>query len=288
MISPQISIGPLTFHLYGFIIAIAIYLGWTLVKKRAHLYKISPKIFDDPFLLIPLILGIIGARLYHVLDFWSYYRENPSQIIAITNGGLGIWGALAGIFAGLGIFARIKKINFLSLLDLTASSILLGQALGRIGNYVNQEGFGPPTNLPWSVYIAPENRPVQFLTSTHFHPTFFYEAILDLIFFLLLLYLSSLSFPRPLLSFPRKRESRVQPSSGFSIRSRMTVEKPGQVFALYLIFYSTARFIAELWRIDTWTLGEVKIAHLLAAATFFIGFLLLSFTIFRAKLTNNP
>ena len=251
MISPQISIGPLTFHLYGLIIAAAIYLGWLLVKKRAIFYKISPKIFDDPLILTPLILGIVGARLYHVLDLWSYYRENPTQIIAIASGGLGIWGALAGIFAGFWIFAKIKKINFLSLLDLTAPSILLGQALGRIGNFINQEGFGPPTSLPWGVYITPENRPIQFLTSTHFHPTFFYEAILDLIFFLLLLYISSLSF---------------------SIRSRMTIRKPGQLFGLYLVLYSIGRFIVEFWRIDTWSLGPLKIAHLLSVAAFVIGF----------------
>ena len=241
MINPNISIGPLTFHLYGAIIAVAIYLGWNLVKKRAQTYKIPTKIFDDLALLIPLFLAIIGARLYHILHFWPLYWENPAQIIKITAGGLGIWGALAGIILGLWIFAKIKKINFFSLLDLSAPSILLGQAIGRIGNYINQEGFGPPTELPWGVYIDPQHRPVQYLNSTHFHPTFFYEAALDLIFFLFILKIAG--------KFKQK----------------------GQVFGLYLIFYALSRFIAEFWRTDTWTVGSIKIAHILSIVAFALG-----------------
>ena len=125
-------------------------------------------------------------------------------------------------------------------LDLAAPSILLAQAIGRFGNYINQEGFGPPTNLPWAVYIDPQNRPTQYLLYSRFHPTFFYEAVLNLVFFLMLLLVS---------------------------RSL----KKGQTFALYLIFYSAARSIAEIWRIDTWTVDGVKIAYLFSAGAFICG-----------------
>lgn len=236
----NISLGPLTFHMYGLIIGVAILLGWYLAKKRAYLSKIPKNFFDDPILLIPLVLGIIGARLYHVVHYWSYYKTDPSQVLAITNGGLGIWGGLAGIFIGCSILAKIRRINLLSLLDLITPSLLLAQAIGRIGNFINQEGFGPPTNLPWGVLIDPKNRPSQFLNDSYFHPTFFYEAALDLMFLTVLLKVT-------------------------------TKLKIGQTFALYLIFYSLGRFIVEFWRIDTWTTGTIKMAHLLSVLTFVLG-----------------
>ncbi len=241
MLTRSIDIGPLTIHLYGLIIAISIYLGWLLAKKRAYLYKIPQALFDDPVLIIPLVLAIIGARLYHVVDYWDYYSVNFSQILAVWNGGLGIFGALIGAFLGFWIISKIRKINLLSILDLAAPSILLGQAIGRFGNFVNQEAFGPPTNLPWGVFISPENRPAQFLSSSYFHPTFFYEAAIDALFFAILLYLAR----------------------RFNIR--------GQMFALYLIFYSTGRFIAEFWRIDTWIISQVRVAHVLSIIIFIFG-----------------
>lgn len=253
MLPRTINIGPLTIHLYGVIIATAIYLGWLLAKKRAAVYQIPQKLFDDPILIAPLVLAIAGARVYHVLDFWDFYSQNPGQILAIQNGGLGIFGGLIGVFLGFWLIAKIKNLSFLAILDLASPSILLGQAIGRIGNFINQEAFGPPTNLPWGIYISPENRPEQFINFTHFHPTFFYEAALDLIFFLMLLYLS--------------RPSTVN-------RQPSTVGR-GQLFALYLLFYSTGRFISEFWRIDTWMVDGFKVAHILSVIVFFFGLWLL-------------
>lgn len=248
MLPQVINFGPLTIHLYGLVIALSIFLGWLLAKKRAYLYKIPQALFDDPVLIIPLFLAIVGARVYHVLDLWSYYSTNPIQILAIQNGGLGIWGGLIGVFVGFWLVAKVKKLNLLSILDLAAPSILLGQSIGRIGNFINQEAFGPPTSAPWGIFIRPENRPPQFTSATHFHPTFFYEAALDFIFFIILLYLSK----------------------KLIVKGQMSIVN-GQMFALYLILYSTGRFIVEFWRIDTWTIGTIKIAHVLAIATFVFG-----------------
>ncbi len=251
MLPRSINIGPLTLHFYGLIIAIAIFVGYQLARSRSTFYKIPQKLFDDPILILPLVLGIVGARLYHVLDYWSYYSQNLTDIVKISSGGLGIFGGLAGIFIGFWIIARVKHLNLLSLLDLAAPSLFLGQAIGRIGNYINQEGFGPPTNLPWGVYIAPENRPAQFISSTHFHPTFFYEAAIDLIFFVILIFL----------------EKRLH-------KSQLSVVS-GQLFAYYLILYSLGRFAVEFWRIDTATIGTIKVAQVLSALTFVAGFWLL-------------
>ncbi len=255
MIPGAFSLGPFTIHLYGLIIAVAILLGWWIVKKRSYqlgpqsegrgphgtVYKLNPALFDDPLLFLPLILGIIGGRLYHVIDKWGFYSQNPGLILAISNGGLGIFGALVGVFIGFWLFANAKKINFLSLLDLIAPSLILGQAIGRIGNFINQEGFGPPTNLPWGVYIDPAHRPIQYLFSTHFHPTFFYEAILEVLAFIIL------------ISFSKK------------------LKTPGQTLGLYLILYAVARGLAELFRIDTAKVGDIKVAYLLLVPVFAAG-----------------
>ena len=243
-LKPQIKIGFLTIHLYGLIIALAIYIGYALAKKRASLYKIPQKIFDDPILLVPLILAIIGARAYHVADYRAYYSQNLWAVFLIGRGGLGIWGAIAGTVLGFVIVCKVRKINVFSALDLASPSLILGQAIGRLGNYFNQEGFGPPTQKPWSIYISPDRRPEIYQNFSRFHPTFFYEAIIDLIFFVIII----------------------------SLASRL--KKKGQVFAFYLILYSTGRFIVEFWRIDTATVGTIKIAHLISIITFTLGILL--------------
>lgn len=244
MISASFNIGSVTIHVYGIIIAAAIYVGWLLAKKRSVFYEIPLRLFDDPILLIPLILSIAGARIYHVIDYWSYYSNNFTQIIAVNRGGLGIFGGLFGVIFGLFIIAKIRKISFLAIADLASPSLLLGQAIGRIGNFINQEGFGPPTNLPWGVYIEPQNRPLEFFNSAHFHPTFFYEASINFITFLILI----------------------------NVSKKL---KAGQTFGLYLIFYAIGRFITEFWRIDTATFGTLKLAHVLSAAAFLGGVLLL-------------
>ena len=245
MLPDKLKIGFLTIHLYGLIIAVSIYAGYLLAKRRSSLYRIPRKIFDDPILLLPLVLAIVGARLYHVLDYWLVYSQRPIEILYIANGGLGIWGAITGAVLGFWFVAKVRNLNFLSVLDLTAPSLLLGQAIGRLGNYINQEGFGPPTQIPWRVYISPDHRPIIYQNFTHFHPTFFYEAIADLIFFVIII----------------------------SLASRF--KKRGQVFALYLMLYSIGRFIVEFWRIDTATIGTLKVAHVLSVLIFTIGIFLL-------------
>ena len=271
-IPKSIQIGFLSIHLYGLVIATAIFVAWWLALKRAYLYKIPRQKLESITLLIPLVLGIVGGRLYHVIDKWAYYILNPAQIIRVDQGGLGIWGAILGIFLGFYIVARIQKINLLNLLDLIAPSLLLAQGIGRIGNYINQEGFGPPTSLPWGVYIDLQNRPAQYIQSKYFHPTFFYEMWLDFIFAALLTYLAQ-------LSFPRKRESSNKLSPGFRIKSGMTLNRPGQIFGLYLIFYGAIRFFVEFFRIDTWTVSQFHVSFLISVLSILIGCVLF----FRVK-----
>lgn len=241
MIPPQINLGPITIHVYGLILGIGILAGWMVARKRSSLYKIPAKLFEDPIILIPTATTILFARLYHVLDYREIYLKDPISVLFVQNGGLGIWGGIFGAIFGVWLVAKVKRISFLNLLDMLSPPFALSQAIGRFGNWVNQEGFGPPTNLPWGIHIDQVNRPITYITNTHFHPTFFYESALDAIIFLLLIKLS-------------KR-----------------FRRPGQVFGLYLIFYGTARFFLEFLRIDTWAIGEIKIAQVLSILAIFGG-----------------
>ncbi len=245
MIPRQIDIGPFTFHLYGLIIGIAIFIGWYFAKKRAKIYNLPPKAFEGYLILITLVTSLVGARIYHVVDYWHIYKQNPISIFYIQNGGLGIWGALIGGVIGTYIFCRIKKLSFPKVLDLFSPSFVLGQAIGRIGNYINQEGFGPPTSLPWRVYIDPLNRPLNYISSNYFHPTFFYEALFNILTLLIL------------------------------IKIAKNLKKPGQLFSIYLILYSLSRFITEHFRIDTWIVGDVKISYIFSFACFIFALTLL-------------
>lgn len=245
MINPEIEIGPLTFHIYGLIIGISILCGWYIAKKRAHIYKINQKEFEDPILLVPLVLSILGARIYHIADYWQVYSKDLLSIFKVSSGGLGIWGALIGTFIGFMIVSKVKKIKLLTILDMISPPMILSQAIGRIGNFVNQEGFGAPTGLPWGVFIEERFRPQEFKNYSFFHPTFFYEAILDMVVFALLVAISKKS------------------------------KKRGQTFGSYLILYGLSRFIIEFFRIDTWTVGEMKIAHLLSIIAVAYGIFLI-------------
>lgn len=240
MLPNSFSIGPLTIHIYGIIIATAILIGWFITKKRARLFKISPNLFDDPILLLPFIFGIAGGRLYHVIDKWTLYASDPIKIFKVWEGGLGIFGALTGIFVGLWIIAKAKKIDYLRLLDLIAPSLILGQAIGRVGNFINQEGYAPSS--AWPVY--------------------FYEAGLEVTAFIILIYLTkSVKFKTFFVILSDRRESKDL--------------HPGQVFGLYLILYSLARSFAEIWRTDTAQIGGIHIAYLVAVLASIIGIYLI-------------
>lgn len=223
----------------------AIYCGYLLAKKRAPIYKIPNKIFDDSILILPLIFGIIGARIYHVLDYWSLYSQNILSILYLNRGGLGIWGALVGIIFGFYLVCKFRTIDFSKALDLIAPSLLLGQVIGRFANYVNQEAFGRPTNLPWGIFISQENRPIQYVNFSRFHPTFFYESALNLFFLILLLKIGT------------------------------KLKHNGQLFALYLIFYAISRALTEFFRFDTAVLFQIKISYLFSIVTFVAGLYIL-------------
>ena len=218
----------ITLRWYGLLVVLgiiaALYITLFLAKKYFEIDK--ELIFDLAFWLI--ITGLIGARIYDIFLQLPFYIENPIQTLQVWKGGLAIHG---GIIAGLitiYFFGKNKKINFFKLTALIVPGLALGQAIGRFGNYFNQELYGLPTNLPWGIPIDFINRPLEFINETHFHPTFLYESLGNLIIFIILICIYK-------FTFIRKRFS-----SHFLVWST----------ALYMILYSILRFSLEYLRID--------------------------------------
>lgn len=216
-----LRLGIWNIHWYGLLVALAIILGFFLVIKMAPSKK---RELEDLFFYL-FIFGFLGARIYYIFNELPYYWSHPLSIFKVWEGGLGIYGAVIGGILALFFYTRKRKISFWDLADLLAPALILGQALGRWGNYFNQEIFGYPTDLPWGIPIDVANRPAQFLDYQYFHPCFFYEFIGNLLIFGFLFFL---------------------------LRKRLRNKKffSGIVFASYLILYALLRFFLEFLRLD--------------------------------------
>ncbi|NET45845.1 prolipoprotein diacylglyceryl transferase [Okeania sp. SIO2B3] len=240
------ELGPLAVRWYGLLIATAVLIGVTLSQYLAKRRHVNPDLLGD--LVVWLVLAAIpGARLYYVLFEWEQYQKNPIDMIAIWKGGIAIHGAIIGGAIAALIFARINKISFWQLADLVAPSLILGQAIGRWGNFFNSEAFGSPTDLPWKLYIPPERRPSELVNFDYFHPTFLYESLWNLMVFGLLLFL----FFRDL-------------------RGRYRL-KVGTLFLVYMAAYSSGRIWIEGLRTDSLMLGPLRIAQFVSLAGILLG-----------------
>jgi prolipoprotein diacylglyceryl transferase len=218
-----IYLGPLPIRAYSFFIIIGIFVAIWLGNKRwiARGGKIG-QVSDVALFAVPF--GIIGGRIYHVAtDFEKYFGDgrNPIDALKIWNGGLGIWGAI--FFGGIGawIACRFYKINLPPFADAIAPGIIFAQAIGRLGNYFNQELFGRPTDVIWGLEIAEKNRPAGYEMFETFHPTFLYELIWSVIIGFSLIYIDKI----------------------YKLGH-------GRVFALYVSLYSLGRLFVETFRID--------------------------------------
>ncbi|MBW4647201.1 MAG: prolipoprotein diacylglyceryl transferase [Kastovskya adunca ATA6-11-RM4] len=243
-----VEFGPVAIRWYGLLIASAVLIGVSLSQYLAKRRGVNPDIVAD--LAIWLVLAAIpAARLYYVLFEWQDYSQRPEDIIAIWKGGIAIHGAILGGIAAALIFARIQKVSFWQLADLVVPSLILGQAIGRWGNFFNSEAFGSPTNLPWKLYIPPGRRPPGFLNVEYYHPTFLYESLWNLLVFGILMTL-----------FFRDVQG----------KSRLKV---GTLALVYLVGYSAGRVWIEGLRTDSLMLGPLRIAQLVSLGAIAIGLL---------------
>lgn len=239
---PNLAIGPLSIHWYGLLIASALLIGASLSQYLAKYRHVNPELLSD--LVVWLVVGAIpGARLYYVLFQWDYYRQYPEQIIAIWKGGIAIHGAILGGLLATLVFARLRRVSFWQLADLVAPPLILGQAIGRWGNFFNSEAFGRPTNLPWKLLIPLQQRPPGYESEQYFHPTFLYESFWDLAVFGLLITV--------FLKYPQA--------------------KRGTSFLVYALCYGLGRFWIEALRMDSLMLGPLRVAQVVSLVGVAIG-----------------
>lgn len=232
------SIGPLTVRFYGIILMSGAVAGAFLATREAKRRGYAPDIVWDLFIYL-LIGGIIGARVWHILTpspstgvTAAWYLSHPLDALAVWKGGLGIPGAIIGGLIALYFYSRRTGINFAEWTDIGAPGLALGQAIGRWGNFVNQELYGAPTNLPWKIFIAPEKRLAGYLDAEYYHPLFLYESLWNLMNLFLLLWISR--------------------------RSAGSL-KNGDIFLTYLVVYPLGRFLLDFLRLDASMVGGLNI-----------------------------
>ena len=247
------EIGPFALRWYGLCIALGIAVAtWLTVRELNRRGYDGAMALDALFFVVPL--GFIGARIYHVITDYDLYDGNPHSffpgVFEVWNGGLGIYGAVIGGFLGILLFARLRGISALVFADAVAPGLVLAQAIGRFGNYFNQELFGLPSDLPWAIEIAPQNRPPQFNDAASFHPTFLYESIWDVLVCLVLLFVA---------------------------RRFANSLKNGDIMLLYVCLYSVGRFFVETLRVDpAFLIGDFR-GNLFVASVLALTFALILF-----------
>lgn len=245
-LSPEpivVSFGAVNIFWYGLLISLALLVGLWLF------YRLSRRMidFDTAANLVFWLAvgGILGGRLYYVAMMWQFYINDLLEIFKLWHGGLAIQGAIIGGALTLRLFAKRNRLEFFNLAARLVPALALGQAIGRWGNYFNQELFGPPANLPWSIYIKPALRPLEFQNSALFHPAFLYESILNL-FLCLILFVA--------------------------IKRQGLADDPSynrRVVAAYIGLYGVIRFAVEFFRIDAvpliWGMRWTQVFSLLMA-----------------------
>ncbi len=250
---------------YGILIMTGAMAGALLAARECKRRGMAPDIIWD--LLTWLIVGgVIGARIWHIFTppptsiaqglTTSFYLTHPLNALAVWNGGLGIPGAVIGGFIALFIFARREGLQIAAWVDVIAPALALGQAIGRWGNYFNQELYGAPTTLPWKIFIDPAYRLPQFADIEYYHPLFLYESLWNLGNMALLLWLS------------RRFENRL---------------KPGDVLLAYLVIYPVGRFLLDFLRLDVSMLGGINANQTFMAIVAFLAVLTLGWRHRNAK-----
>lgn len=242
------QLGPLYIRFYGIILMLGAVAGGWLATREVKRRGLDPEMVWD--LLVYLIIGgVIGARLWHIFTpppssiaqgfTTSFYLTHPLDAIAIWKGGLGIPGTVIGGLVALYIFTRNhKEISFIDWTDIAAPSLALGQAIGRWGNFFNQELYGAPTDLPWKIYIDPAHRLPGFENVAYYHPLFGYESLLNIANMLLLLWIG------------RRFAGNL---------------KKGDIFNVYLIGYPLIRFSLDFLRLDASQVMSININQTLMA-----------------------
>lgn len=237
------SLGPIQVHWYGVIIGTGIALALWLAMREGQKRGLPKDIFAD-LMLWAIPIAIISARLYYVIFQWDYYSQFPGEIPKIWNGGIAIHGALIGAVATTYFFTKARGVSFWKLADIAAPSLILGQAIGRWGNFMNQEAHGGEVSRAFleNLYLPEFIINQMYINGTYYHPTFLYESIWNILGFILLMALRRVNLGR------------------------------GEIFLSYVIWYSIGRFFVEGMRTDSLMLTEtLRIAQTISIALILVA-----------------
>lgn len=251
----MLNLGIFQIKWYSFFIFLAMLTACLIIFKESK-KKNVPDNYLTNLIFYGLIIGILGARLYYVIFNLDYYLNNPSQIFAIWNGGLAIHGGLISAVIFLIIYSRKNKINILQMLDIMVVGVIIAQAIGRWGNFFNQEAYGNIISLQAlkNMHLPKFIIDGMYISGSYREPTFLYESICSLIGFILLLIL------------------------------RATKKlKTGQLTAIYLIWYGIVRFGIETLRSDSLMLGQIKVAQLVSLLFVISGIALFIYSYIKKK-----
>ena len=244
------DIGPLSIHYYGLIIAIGLVLAVVYCSKRANQFGLNEDILLDGVLCVTPV-AIICARIYYCAFTWELYADNPISVLYIWEGGIAIYGSVIGAVLGVIVFCKVKKLRITAVLDLVSLGFLIGQFIGRWGNFMNREAFGAETDsfLRMGLMKASTGE------VTYYHPTFLYESLWNFVGFVILHFLS------------KKRKY------------------DGQVALGYLVWYGLGRAFIEGLRTDSLYIGPFRVSQLLAAGSCVIALALL---VILGRKLHNP
>ena len=258
------AINPVAFHLgpipvnwYGIIIGVGIVVAYLLAQKESVRRGFHEEFIAD-LLIWAVPISILSARIYYVAMKWDFYSQNPGRIIEIWNGGIAIHGALIGAFITAYIFTKKRKVSFLQLADIAAPSILIGQIIGRWGNFMNQEAYGGPVTREFLEGLFLPNWLIEQMyikeDGNYVHPTFLYESLWNLVGFITLLFARKWNWRR------------------------------GEMFFFYLIWYSFGRFFIEGLRTDSlYLIGDLRSAQVVSIIGIAVGIIALVYRRMKVK-----
>ena len=252
-----ISIGNINIYWYSIFVLVAMVVASLLIIREAKKNKINEEEILD-FLFWGLIIGIIGARVYYVIFNFDYYKNNIGEIFAIWNGGLAIHGGILAALVFTIIYSKKKKLNILKLTDIVAVGLIIGQAIGRWGNFFNGEAYGMVTTLTnlKNIHLPKFIIDGMYIEGSYREPLFLYESISCVIGFIIIILI---------IKFYKKL-------------------KLGQLTSIYLIWYGITRLIIERFRSDSLMLGSLKVAQIISILFILSGIIILIYSIKKKKL----
>jgi phosphatidylglycerol:prolipoprotein diacylglycerol transferase len=244
-----VTLGPISIYWYGLIIIFGACIGLWLAVRESERRNLPKDTFVDlVFFAFPIC--ILFARAYYVLFKWDYYSEHPNKIFAVWEGGLAMHGVLLGAVLTIIVFAKIRDISFWKLTDILAPSLILAQAIGRWGNFINQEAHGGPVTREFlqQLYLPDFIINQMYIGGTYYHPTFLYESLWNLVGFIILMSLRRANLRR------------------------------GELFLTYIMYYSAGRFFIEGLRTDSLMLTEyLKIAQVISVVLIFVSIVIIGY-----------